>query len=160
MSRSEVSAVDDAEWALWDAFGAMHAQLGRELDRRLQRDAGISQGDYAVMLALFRAPERSLRPGPLGEQIGWEKSRLSHQLTRMVGRGLVERIECDTDGRGSVIVLTNAGRLAMLRAMRDHAVAIRSLFLDLLEPDEKHAIASVSARVLERLAETDERPAS
>jgi DNA-binding MarR family transcriptional regulator len=160
VSSSEVSAVDEAEWAVWDSFGAMHAQLSRELDRRLQRDAGISQGDYAVMLALFRAPERRLRPGALGEQISWEKSRLSHQLTRMVGRGLVERIECDTDGRGSVIVLTNAGRLAMLRAMRDHAVAIRSLFLDLLEPDEKHAIANASARVLERLAETDERAAS
>ena len=155
MSTSEVSRVDDAEWALWDDFGAMYVQLARELDRRLQRDAGISQGDYGIMLALFRSPDRRLRPGPLGEQIGWEKSRLSHQLTRMVGRGLVERVECDTDGRGSVIVLTNAGRLAMLRAMRDHAVAIRTLFLDVLEPDEKRALADASARVLERLAEVD-----
>ncbi len=160
MTATEVSEVDEAEWALWDAFGAMHARLARELDRRLQRDAGISQSDYAVMLALFRASERRLRPGALGEQIGWEKSRLSHQLTRMVGRGLVERIECDTDGRGSVIVLTNTGRLALLRAMRDHAVAIRSLFLDLLEPEQKQAIADASARVLERLVETDGRGAS
>lgn len=156
MSDSEVSAVDAAEWALWDAFGAMHAELARELDRRLQRDAGISQGDYAVMLTLFRAPERRLRPGVLGERIGWEKSRVSHQLTRMVSRGLVERVECDTDGRGSVVVLTRAGRLAMLRAMRDHATAIRSLFLDLLEPDEKRAIANASARVLQRLTGTRE----
>ena len=42
----------------------------RELDRRLQRDAGISQGDYAVMLSLFQAPERRLRPGALGEAHG------------------------------------------------------------------------------------------
>ena len=42
MSMSEVSEVDAAEWALWDGFGAMHATLTRELDRRLQRDAGIS----------------------------------------------------------------------------------------------------------------------
>lgn len=160
VSESEVSAVDEAEWALWDTFGAMHARLARELDRRLQRDAGISQGDYAVLLTLFRAPERRLRPGALSEKIGWEKSRLSHQLTRMVGRGLVERVDCDTDGRGSLIVLTNTGRLALLRAMRDHAVAIRSLFLDLLEPDQKQAIADASTRVLERLAETDEHDAS
>jgi len=159
MSDSEVSAVDAAEWALWDAFGAMHVELARELDRRLQRDAGISQGDYAVMLTLFRAPERRLRPGVLGERIGWEKSRVSHQLTRMVSRGLVERVECDTDGRGSVVVLARAGRLAMLQAMRDHASAIRSLFLDVLEPDEKHAIANASARVLRRLAEQGEREA-
>ncbi|RNB52489.1 MarR family transcriptional regulator [Agromyces tardus] len=138
----------------------MHAELARELDRRLQRDAGISQADYAVLLTLFKAPERQLRPGALGELIGWEKSRVSHQLTRMVSRGLVERIECDTDGRGSLVVLTRAGRRALLGAMRDHALAIRALFLDLLEPDEKQAIASASSRVLQRLTESRELDAS
>ena len=48
-------------------------------------------------------------------------------------------------------VLTRAGRRALLGAMRDHATAIRSLFLDALEPDEKQAIADASSRVLERL---------
>lgn len=148
---SEVAEVDAAEWALWDRFGTMHATLARELDRRLQRDAGISQGDYGVMLTLFRAPDHRLRPGVLGERIGWEKSRMSHQLTRMAGRGLVERIECDTDGRGSFVVLTRAGRRALLSAMRGHATSIRTLFLDELEPEEKQILADASARVLERL---------
>jgi DNA-binding MarR family transcriptional regulator len=160
MSMTEVSEVGAAEWALFDGFVAMHAELARELDRRLQRDAGISQADYAVLLTLFKAPERQLRPGALGELIGWEKSRVSHQLTRMVSRGLVERIECDTDGRGSLVVLTRAGRRALLGAMRDHALAIRALFLDLLEPDEKQAIASASSRVLQRLTEARELDAS
>ena len=67
----------------------------------------------------------------------------------MATRGLVERIECDTDARGSLIVLTRDGRRALLGAMRDHASAIRSLFLDVLEPDEKRVIAQVAARVSE-----------
>lgn len=153
---TEVSEVDEAEWALFDGFVTMHTELARELDRRLLRDAGISQADYAVLLMLFKAPERRLRPGALGELIRWEKSRVSHQLTRMASRGLVERVECDTDGRGSLIVLTRSGRLALLRAMRDHALAIRALFLDLLEPDEKQAIANASSRVLQRLTESRE----
>ena len=148
---SEVSEIDAADWALWADFARVHGELARELDRRLQRDAGISQGDYAVMVTLFEAPDRKLRPGALGEAIAWEKSRLSHQLTRMVARGLVEREECDTDGRGSWVVLTRDGRRALLRAMRDHARDIRSLFLDLLEPDEKRAIADATTRVLDRL---------
>lgn len=156
---SEVSELDEAGWSLWADFVLMQRELARELDRRLQRDAGISQGDYAVMLTLFKAPERRLRPGALGDAIAWEKSRLSHQLTRMVARGLVERVECDTDGRGSWVVLTRAGRLALLRAMRDHATAIRSLFFDVLEPHEQQAIADASARVLERLDATSERRA-
>ena len=157
---SEVSEIDAAEWELWQDFLTMHRDLMRELDRRLQRDAGLSQGDYTVLLTLFKAPDRRLRPGALGESIGWEKSRLSHQLTRMATRGLVERIECDTDARGSLIVLTRDGRRALLGAMRDHASAIRSLFLDVLEPDEKRVLARANERVLERLGETPERAAS
>ena len=76
---------------------------------------------------------------------------MSHQLTRMAGRGLVERIECDTDGRGSFVVLTRAGSRALLSGMRGHATSIRTLFLDALEPEEKQALADASARVLERL---------
>lgn len=160
MPATEVSQVDAAEWALFDGFVAMHNELARELDRRLQRDSGISQADYGVLLALFRAPERRLRPGALGELIGWEKSRVSHQLTRMVGRGLVERTECATDGRGSFVELTRAGRRALLSSMRDHALAIRTLFLDVLEPAEKEAIANASARVLRGLGESREPDAA
>ena len=157
---SEVSEIDAADWALWVDFVRVEHELARELDRRLQRDAGISQGDYAVMITLFEAPDRRLRPSVLGEAIAWEKSRLSHQLTRMVARGLVERVECDTDGRGSWVVLTREGRRALLGAMRDHASAIRSLFLDVLGPDEKRMIADVAARVGERLDEEPARAAS
>src|SRR5688500_1171575 len=151
---SEVAEVDESEWELFSAFAAMYTELMREFDRRLQRDAGISQGDYGVMLTLFRAPDRRLRPGALGDAIGWEKSRLSHQLTRMAARGLVERVECDTDGRGTWVVLTPDGRRALLGSMHDHATAIRTLFLDVLEPHEKQAIADASARVLDRLDES------
>jgi DNA-binding MarR family transcriptional regulator len=155
---SEVSEIDTAEWELWHDFVTMHRDLTRELDRRLQRDAGLSQGDYGVMLTLFRAPDRRLRPGELGEAIAWEKSRLSHQLTRMVARGLVERVECDTDGRGSWVVLTRTGRRALLGAMRDHATAIRGLFLDVLAPDEKRLLAELADRVRERLDDEPTRP--
>ena len=150
---SEVSAIDESEWAMWGDFVLVHRELARELDRRLMNDAGISQGDYTVMLTLFRADDRRLRPGVLADAIGWEKSRLSHQLTRMAARGLVERVECDTDARGSLIVLTRDGRRALLGAMRDHASAIRTHFLDALTDDEKAAIATASDRLLKRLHE-------
>ena len=157
---SVVSEIDEAEWELWRGFLTMHRDLMRELDGRLQHDAGISQADYSVMLRLFDAPDRRLRPGVLGESLGWEKSRVSHQLTRMAARGLVERVECDTDGRGSLVVLTRAGRRTLLHSMRDHAAAIRSLFLDALDPEEKQVLARASARVLERLGESAARAAS
>ena len=41
----------------------------------------------------------------LARALGWEKSRLSHQLTRMQQRGLVERSNCSEDRRGAFVVV-------------------------------------------------------
>jgi len=153
---SVVSEIDESDWALWRSFLTMHRDLMRELDGRLQRDAGISQAEYSVLLTLSDAPDRRMRPSALGEALGWEKSRLSHQLTRMVARGFVERAECDTDARGSWVVLTRDGRRTLLRALRDHAASIRGFFLDLMDAEEKQALARVSERVLERLDEASD----
>ena len=152
-AATEAAQLDAEGWAFFDGFVQMHFELARELDRRLQRDVGISQADYGVLLTLFRAPERRLRPGALGEMMGWEKSRVSHHVTRMASRGLIERVECDTDGRGSLVVMTRLGRLAFLRATREHGRDIRALFLDVLAPDERRAIARAPARVRERIRE-------
>ena len=49
---------------------------------------------------LSEAPGGLLRARELGTEIGWDRSRLSHHLTRMEKRGLVAREECAEDGRG------------------------------------------------------------
>ena len=148
---STVSELAPEDWALWRSVRAMNQHLARELDRQLLRDAGISQADYGILLTLFESPERQRRTGEIGELLAWEKSRVSHQVARMEGRGLVARAECELDGRGTWVTLTPDGTRALLGAMREHASAIRDLFLDLLEPDEKEALRRVSARVLDNL---------
>lgn len=148
---STVSEVSPEDWALWRSYRAMSEQLGRELDRQLQRDAGISQADYGILVTLFEAPARRMRIGELGELLGWEKSRVSHQVARMVGRGLVGRLECESDGRGTWVTLEPDGSRALLGAMRTHAATIRDLFLDQLEPDEKAVLLRATTRVLDRI---------
>jgi DNA-binding MarR family transcriptional regulator len=146
-----VTDVTDEDWGLWRGFVAMHRQLSRELDRQLQRDAGISQADFSVLLVLSEAPDRRLRTGELAELLAWEKSRVSHQVARMESRGLLERTECESDGRGTWVGLTNEGRRTLLGATREHATAIRELFFDNLQQHEKAAIAGASTRVLEHI---------
>jgi DNA-binding MarR family transcriptional regulator len=148
---STVSEVSEQDWQLWRDFVAMHQQLARELDRQLQRDAGISQADWSVLLVLSKATERRLRTGEIAELLAWEKSRVSHQVTRMESRGLVERSECDTDGRGTWVGLTSEGRRTLVGATSDHAVAIRELFFDNLADDEKAALSATARRVLEHI---------
>ena len=148
---STVSEVSAADWELWRSFRSMGEQLGRELDRQLQRDSGISQADYGILVSLFEAPERQLRTGELGELLAWEKSRVSHQVARMEARGLVKRVECESDGRGTWVTLQPDGTRALLGAMREHAAAIRDLFLEQLEDDEKEVLRTAAQRVLLKL---------
>ena len=148
---SEVSSVSEEEWEVWRAFRTMNRQLYLTLDRRLQQDAAISGPDYEILLTLFESPRNQLRSRELGERLGWEKSRLSHQVPRMEARGLAERTECDTDARGTWIGITAAGRRTTLRAMRDHALTIRRLFFDVLSAEEQSTLRNISARVLETI---------
>src|SRR6188768_946715 len=94
------AALDDEEVDVWRAFSLMRRQLDLTLERRLQADGGISSADFAILVALQDEPSRRLRAGRIADLIGWEKSRVSHQLKRMENRGLVTREECGDDARG------------------------------------------------------------
>jgi len=145
-------AITTHEWDIWRTFYTMRRQLDLELERQLQRDADISGADYEVLAALLNAPGRRMRVRELGRALGWEKSRVSHQLSRMERRNLVARESCDTDARGTWATITPNGRRAVLGAMRDHGRMIRSLFLDALSDDEKETFLAVSRRVLDRIS--------
>ena len=148
---STVSDVSADDWAVWRLYISSGRHLVAELDRRLQADAGVSHSEHTVLLSLNEAPRRQLRTGELAELLAWEKSRVSHQVSRMEARGLVERTACETDGRGTWIGITTEGRRLLLRAMRSHAADIRELFVDRLTDDEKASIRAASIRMLEAI---------
>ncbi|MCU1405318.1 MAG: MarR family transcriptional regulator [Glaciihabitans sp.] len=147
----EASPITESEWDVWRSFYAMRRQLDHALEQQLQRDAGISRPDFEILIAVFEAPERQLRVRELVERVGWEKSRVSHQLTRMEKRGLITRRECDVDGRGNWIGLTPAGSRATLGSMRDHNATIRKFFFDVLSADEIATLGVASHRVLDAI---------
>jgi DNA-binding MarR family transcriptional regulator len=144
---STVSEVSDQEWSLWRDYFRGGRELVAALDRRLQSDAGISHPEYLLMLSLWDAPDHQLRTGELADELSWEKSRVSHQVTRMEARGLVVRRECETDARGVWIALTPDGSRLLLRATRDHTDAIREWFFELISDDEKLVLGNVVRRM-------------
>ena len=152
---AEVQTLTPEEWAVWRSFHTMRRELDLALERELRHDAQVSGPDYEILITLFESPERQLRARELTGRLGWEKSRLSHQVTRMVARGLLERIECDSDGRGTWVALTTKGRLATLGAVRAHAMTIRRLFFDVLAESELEVLGAMSARVLESIDPSD-----
>jgi DNA-binding MarR family transcriptional regulator len=96
----------------------------------------VESKGQAGNIDLVMVAQASLRARELAETLSWEKSRVSHQVTRMEKRQLVERRECDTDLRGSWVGLTADGKRAVLGTMREHSASIRRYFLDVLTPAE------------------------
>lgn len=139
--------ISDDEWAVWRGFLDMRRRLDVALERQLQRDADISHAEFSVLATLFEAPERHLRVGELGAQLMWEKSRVSHQVSRMERRGLVERRACDLDARGTWVQLTAEGARVVLGALRPHFTMLREAIFDVLSPAELAAFGAASDRI-------------
>lgn len=129
----------------------MQGQLRAQLGSRLQKETDLSEADYEVLVNLSEAPDGQLRPTELGGATRWEKSRISHHITRMETRGLVKRMPCPTDKRGALIVLTPAGRRAIERAAPRHVEHVRDAFVDALTPAQLDSLAEISDAVLARL---------
>ena len=130
---------------VWREFIEMTQGLQSQLGARLQAESAVSQADYRVLLALSEAPDRRYRSSALADQIGWERSRLSHHLGRMENRGLLQRVACADDSRGSEIMLTAEGAETFRRCSVPHLRDVRELFIDALSPEQFDAVADATA---------------
>src|SRR3954447_8181571 len=105
----------------------MQLRLEGELARQLAEASGLSYPDYLVLVALTDRDDGRMRPFELGAVLGWEKSRLSHHVSRMVDKGLVTKEACRDDRRGAVVAVTKEGRRAIRKAAPGHLAAVRRL---------------------------------
>ena len=139
---------------MWQAYLHLNQHLYATLEDQLVRDSGLSGADYKVLVPLSEAPGGLLRARELCTEIGWDRSRLSHHITRMEKRGLVAREECSEDARGSMVRLTDAGRRAVEGAAPEHAENVHRYFFDLVSKEELETLAAVFDRLLENLMRT------
>ncbi|WP_405741926.1 MarR family transcriptional regulator [Streptomyces sp. NBC_00028] len=137
----------------WRNFIRLHEKLGGRLSRLLQAESNLSAADFAVLVNLTDVPEGRRRYQDLARSLEWEKSRMSHHIARMAGRGLVVREECLEDARGAYVVITDRGREAIEAAAPLHVEAVRALFLDHVTPSELRTLGQVSERVVDKLDE-------
>jgi DNA-binding MarR family transcriptional regulator len=129
----------------------LNAELSATLQRELQDDSGLSMPDFDVLVHLTDSPEGRVRVTELARLLYWERSRVSHHVTRMERRGLVERTECAEDGRGAFIAVTPAGRTAIEHAAPGHVRAVRRLMFDALDDEEVDRLGTAIDKMLTRL---------
>ena len=137
---------------MWRNYLAMTARLQSAMSRQLQADCGLSLADYDVLVALDEQP--GCRIAELGERLGWEQSRLSHQLSRMRSRGLIARRGATDDRRAATVDLTADGRAALTSAAPGHAELVRDVVFEGTSAAQLRALDSWTSQVLARLGQS------
>ena len=115
--------------------------LGR-VGRDIAKATGLSGPEFGVLSRLAALGKGEMRQQALSEMMGWDKSRLSHQLTRMQQRRLIQRRP--TDGKGVLVVLTERGRAALDAARPIHADSVRRNLLSRLSSEQIDTMVRVS----------------
>lgn len=138
--------LNEREARMWRAYLGMRRSIDQALDQQLA-EFGLSSADYALLVPLSESADGVLRARELARAVGWDRSRLSHQLRRMEQRGLVTRFGCPSDARGTMIGLTDEGRRIVERAAPGHVATVRRHFVDRLTPEQVDQLAETCERV-------------
>jgi DNA-binding MarR family transcriptional regulator len=144
---SEPRWLDEDEARMWRAYVRMNRAISIGTERQLN-EVGLSSADYEILSALSESEGTTLRVRDLGAWIGWDRSRIAHQLRRMEQRGLVARSECPADGRGTMVRLTEPGLAAVTAAAPGHVETIRRLFVDQLDAEDIARLEAIAERVI------------
>ncbi|HEY0374630.1 MAG TPA: MarR family winged helix-turn-helix transcriptional regulator [Amnibacterium sp.] len=126
------------------------------VESEIRAAADLSTSEFEVLRCLLDSPERQLRQNELAGQLGWDKSRLSHQLTRMEHRELIERRKA---GRIHAVTLTRLGQQKFELAGLAHVAAVRTLLVEHLSSEEREALLRTAVLQAEEAAAAAQPPA-
>ncbi|WOS39770.1 MarR family winged helix-turn-helix transcriptional regulator [Xanthomonas rydalmerensis] len=133
------------ELAIWHAFKQMSQAVMAAVEKELTDHTGLTGSDFGVLSRLMDLGKGELRQQALADSMGWHKSRLSHQLTRMQARGLVRR--SDAEPRVVTVAITALGQEKIAAARPIHAAAVRTWLLDRLSAEEANVLLQLSGRL-------------
>lgn len=133
--------------AAWEAMFRATTTIARDL---ADGDAwgDLSQHEYGVLYALSKEPS-GVRICSLNEDVLLTQTGLSRLVTRLADRGLVARSADPTDGRSTLLTLTDEGRKAQRAIGRIHAREITAAMAQALDPDQLSELENLCTRLLE-----------
>jgi DNA-binding MarR family transcriptional regulator len=130
------------ELRVWYAFVSMGEDVLDRVGQDITSATGLSGAEFGVLSRLAAYGEGKMHQHQLATVMGWEKSRLSHQLSRMQTRRLIERRA--GEGRATLIVLTKTGRDKLASALPIRGESVRKHLLSRLSDDQIETILRVS----------------
>jgi DNA-binding MarR family transcriptional regulator len=137
--------LSESRRAAWFGLLQTHADITRQIDAELRARAGLTLGEYDVLVQLSNGPEGGMRMHELARAVVLSPSGLTRRVTRLEQQGLVERLA--ENARIVRSRLTRAGRAALGRgAPRNHAV-VQARVLGQHDEPEAATLAALWARL-------------
>lgn len=129
-------------------FLVAHARLIDKLNHEMEDEAGIPLTWYEVLLRLHESGEGRLRMHEMAESLLLSRSAATRLVERMEKAGLVRRLQCDSDHRGTFVAFTDEGAEVFRRAGPRHLEGIAEHFTGLVSAAEAETIEGVARRIV------------
>src|ERR1700741_5335754 len=115
---------------------------------------GLGDSDFRVLDVLL---EKGPMPvNALGPKVDLNPGSVSVAVDRLYKKGLVSRVESESDRRVRTVSLTDKGRRVFVPIFRQHAARIKRAFQDLL-PEEQRQMEEVLKKIGRRAEELGEQ---
>lgn len=135
----------------WRAFHKLRGQLLPHLSKKIHKNTGLTPSEFFLLITLIDSPTASLHSSEIAEKLDWEKSRVSHQISRMEERGLLTRSVCESDARSCLVEVSASGRKYLKKALPNHFLDVKHCFADLLTPAQMDTLIDISKIVTAHL---------
>jgi len=143
----------DLDSKAWRAFHKIGTSLLPHLGRQITNHSGISGAEYVVLVALYELPTASVNLNRLATGLGWELSRMSHQISRMDEAGLVKKRRNPNDTRSYEVSITAKGRKIAEAAIPLQSKEINHCFSEVLTQAQMLSLIEISEAISSHLKE-------
>lgn len=136
-----------AEEALVRALGRVILAVPRAIEADMARGGQLPLSEYTALMYLSEAPGRLMRMSELASLCNLSLSGMTRIIDRLERRALVARVRCDSDGRGSNAVLTDAGLARLQESWPAHLASVRRHILDHVEGEDLAGLTDILRRM-------------
>lgn len=151
MSEVEPRWLNSEERAAWLALLSLVTLMPGSLEMPLQQAAKLSLFEYNVLAMLSEADGEVLAMSELAARTSASLSRLSHVVSKLQARGLVDRSAHADDARVTQAAITAEG-MELIRALAPHHVAaVRRQVFDQLDPRDVADLARIGRKLVQGL---------
>ena len=137
----------------WRAFHKIGTSLLPHLGRQITNHSGITGAEYVVLVALSELTTPSVNLKRLAQGLGWEISRMSHQISRMEEAGLVKKARNQLDSRRFDVSITPKGRKIAEAAIPLQSKEINHCFSEVLTQAQMKALIEISEAISTHMKE-------